>query len=187
MPDIRKTDGNGNNDCLCQPKGNIKIIHHYPCSQYAENSTYPVHNIATGILLQPVPLCSEDKQLVKHKRKTDTHNIANGSDDDDVQAGMKHLITYQGKAVPKKSINTTHCQITETLVLAEDGKLTGHVAAHAELFPQGHVVVHFREPWSSPNIHNGNTTALHSVCQPHATPSRPAAVRRSTFRQWFCP
>ena len=141
MPDVGKADGNGNNDGLGQPKGNIKIIHHYPCTQYTKNSTYPVHNIATGIFLQPVPLCSEDKQLVKHKRKTDAHNIANGSDDDDMQACMKHLIKYQGKAVPKKSINAAHCQIAETLISAEGGKLTNHVAAHAELFPQGHVVV----------------------------------------------
>lgn len=187
MPDVGKADGNGNNDGLGQPKGNIKIIHHYPCTQYTKNSTYPVHNIATGIFLQPVPLCSEDKQLVKHKRKTDAHNIANGSDDDDMQACMKHLIKYQGKAVPKKSINAAHCQIAETLISAEGGKLTNHVAAHAELFPQGYVVVYFKEPWGSPNIHSGNTAALHSVCRPHAAPSRPAAVRRSTFLQWCYP
>lgn len=187
MPDIGKAGYTDKNNNLCQPKGNIKIIYHYPCSQYAENSTYPVYNIATYILLQPVPLCFKDKQLVKHKSDTDTYNVANTSNDDDMQPCMKHLITYQGKAVPKKGIDTAHCQITETLVLAEDGKLTGHVAAHAELFPQGHVVVHFREPWGSPNIHNGNTTALHSVCRPHAAPSRPAAARRSTFRQWFYP
>ncbi len=104
-----------------------------------------------------------------------------------MQACMKHLIKYQGKAVPKKSINAAHCQIAETLISAEGGKLTNHVAAHAELFPQGHVVVYFKEPWGSPNIHSGNTAALHSVCRPHAAPSRPAAVRRSTFLQWCYP
>ena len=81
--------------------------------------------------------------------------------------GMKYMVKHQRKAVPKKSIDTAHCQIAETLVPKEGVKQTGHVAAHAKIFPQGHcrsVQGAVGQPQYSQREHRGTSFRLPATC-----------------------